>query len=139
LDGAQFMVGNLPDARLGVTLGNEVIIDSNAAGHGWSADVSGRAPERRNHHRVLVGASAWLIVDEARFSAECVNVSMGGAAVRTDAQVRTGSVVNFELSLGTDRGSIVIQCEVVRASKAELGLRFLALDRASLEAILSLL
>jgi hypothetical protein len=104
-----------------------------------SADVSGRAPERRIHHRVLVGASAWLIVDEARFSAECVNVSMGGAAVRTQAKVATGSVVAFELSLGNDRGSVVIQCEVVRASNAELGLRFLALDRASLEAILSLL
>jgi len=89
---------------------------------------------------VLVGASAWLIVDEARFSAECVNLSMGGAAIRTDAAVTTGTVVSFELSLGMDRGSIVIRCEVVRASpSAELGLRFMALDRQSLEAILSLL
>jgi c-di-GMP-binding flagellar brake protein YcgR len=104
-----------------------------------STDVSGRAPERRIHHRVLVGASAWLIVDEARFSAECVDVSMGGAAIRTQASVATGAVVSFELSLGMDRGSIVIQCEVVRASQTELGVRFMALDRASLEAILSLL
>jgi c-di-GMP-binding flagellar brake protein YcgR len=80
-----------------------------------------------------------VLVDEQRFAAECVNVSMGGAAVRTMARVATGSVVAFELSLGMDRGSVVIRCEVVRASKAELGLRFLALDRASLEAVLSLL
>jgi hypothetical protein len=46
-----------------------------------SADVSGRAPERRIHHRVLVGASAWLLVAEQRFSAPCVNLSMGGAAL----------------------------------------------------------
>ena len=88
---------------------------------------------------MLVGAPAWLIVDEARFSAECVNLSMGGAAIRTEAAVATGTVVSFELSLGMDRGSIAIRCEVVRASPAELGLRFMALDRASLEAILSLL
>ena len=104
-----------------------------------AADISGRAPERRVHHRVMVGAAAWVLVDEQRFAAECVNVSMGGAAVRTMARVATGSVVAFELSLGMDRGSVVIRCEVVRASQAELGLRFLALDRASLEAILSLL
>jgi hypothetical protein len=102
-------------------------------------DVSGRAPERRMHHRVLVGASAWLSVDDARFSAECVDVSLGGAAIRTEATVGTGTLVSFELSLGMDRGSITIQCEVARASRAELGLRFLALDRPSLEAILSLL
>jgi hypothetical protein len=104
-----------------------------------SIDVSGRAPERRIHHRVLVGAAAWLIAEEARFSAECVNVSMGGAAIRTEAVVSTGTIVSLELSLGMDRGSIVIQSEVVRASPGELGLRFLALDRPSLEAILSLL
>ena len=103
------------------------------------ADVSGRAPERRIHHRVLVGASAWLVVNDDRYSAECVNVSMGGAAVRSEAHIKTGNVVRFELALGRDHGSVSIQCEVVRASNAELGLRFLALDRASLEAILSLL
>ena len=103
------------------------------------ADVSGRAPERRIHHRVLVGASAWVIIDDERVSAECVNVSMGGAAVRTEARVATGSIIRLELSLGTDGGSVAIQCEVVRAAKMELGLRFMALDRASLEAIVSLL
>jgi hypothetical protein len=102
-------------------------------------DVSGRAPERRMHHRVLVGAPAWLLVDDQRLDAECVNVSMGGAAVKCDQALHTGSTLRFELSLGLDRGSISIRCEVVRASKAEVGLRFLALDRASLEAILSLL
>jgi hypothetical protein len=106
---------------------------------GAQADVSGRAPERRIHHRVLVGAAAWLIVDDTRHSAECVNVSMGGAAVRTLAHVSTGSMVSFELSLGDDHRSVTIQCEVVRASQTELGLRFLALNRASLEAIVSLL
>ena len=102
-------------------------------------DVSGRAPERRTHHRVLVGAPAWLIVGEQRFSAECVNVSMGGASVFIEQHVPTGTLVRFELSLGMDRGTVSIPCEVVRAPQAELGLRFLALDRTSLEAVASLL
>jgi len=88
---------------------------------------------------VLVGAAAWLVVADERFAAECVNVSMGGAAVRTAALLHTGDVLWFELSLGMDRGSVSIQCEVVRVTPGEAGLRFIALDRASLEAILSLL
>jgi len=116
-----------------------LIVSSTSRQFGVQPDVSGRAPERRIHHRVLVGASAWLVVDDARHDAECVNVSMGGAAVRSDARIPTGSVISFELSLGHDHRSITIQCEVVRASQAELGLRFLALNRASLEAIVSLL
>ena len=100
-------------------------------------DASGRAPERRVHHRVLVGAPAWLIVGPDRIGAECVDVSMGGANVRSARSVPAGSVALFELSLG--RGTVTIHCEVVRAAHAELGLRFLSLDRPSLEALASLL
>lgn len=106
---------------------------------GAEPDTSGRAPERRIHHRVLVGAAAWLVTEDDRHSAECVNVSMGGAAIKTNARIPTGTVVRFELSLGLDYRPVAIQCEVVRSSQTELGLRFLALDRASLEAVLSLL
>jgi len=63
---------------------------------------------------------------------------MGGAQVRTAAALATGAVVRLELALGYDRGSVSIQCEVVRAAGEHVGLRFLALDRPSLEAILSL-
>jgi len=100
---------------------------------------SSHAPERRIHRRVPVGTAAWIIALDQRFSAECLNVSMGGAAVRTDARVPTGGIVHFELSLGTDDSPVSIQCEVVRVSPTDLGLRFTALDRGSLEAILSLL
>ena len=102
-------------------------------------DVSGRAPERRTHHRVLVGAPAWLIVGGERFSAECVNLSMGGASLFTQQLMPAGALPRLELSLGSDRGTVSIQCEVVRAEPTELGLRFLALDRTALEAIISLL
>jgi len=78
-------------------------------------------------------------VADERVSAECVDVSMGGAAVRTEAKVATGAIVDLELSLGLDRGTVSIQCEVVRVTSNEVGVRFLALDRASLEAILALL
>lgn len=103
------------------------------------ADVSGRAPERRFHHRVLVGASAWLVVNDERIAAECVDVSMGGAALRTDAGLSPGTVLRLELALGRDGRSASIRCEVVRSTSRELGLRFMALDRPSLEAIVSLL
>jgi hypothetical protein len=103
-----------------------------------TADTSGRAPERRVHRRTLVGASALLLIGDEHQSAECIDVSMGGAQVRTAAHVATGAIVRLELALGLDRGSVSIQCEVVRAHGEQVGLRFLALDRASLEAILSL-
>jgi hypothetical protein len=40
LDDAQVVVGNLPDERLGVTLGHRVLIDSTAAGYGWFVNGS---------------------------------------------------------------------------------------------------
>ena len=40
LDSAQVVVGSLPDDRLGVTLGGHILIDYNAAGHGWFTDGS---------------------------------------------------------------------------------------------------
>ena len=100
---------------------------------------SGRPPERRIHRRVPIVTAAFIMASEQRFAADCLNVSMGGAAVRTHARARTGSIVHLELSLGADNSSVSIQCEVVRSTPTELGLRFMALDRPSLEAILSLL
>jgi hypothetical protein len=91
------------------------------------------------HRRVPSGTAAWLLVGDQRTAAECVNVSMGGAAVRTTAHAKTGNVVTLELSLGADNHPVAIKCEVVRITTDELGLRFMALDRTSLEAILSLL
>jgi len=38
LDDVQVEVGNLPDERLGVTIGHLVIIDTDAAGYGWFVD-----------------------------------------------------------------------------------------------------
>ena len=96
--------------------------------------------ERRIHRRVQVVTAAWLRVDgEQRFPAECLNVTMGGAAVLTDVTLSSGRVVQLELTLGKQERHVVLSCEVVRARGAELGLRFIALDRPSLEAILSLL
>jgi hypothetical protein len=36
-------VGNLQPEMLGVTIGHQILIDSDAAGHGWFIDASGRA------------------------------------------------------------------------------------------------
>jgi hypothetical protein len=38
LDSVQVSVGNLPDDRLGITIGNSIYLDSTAAGRGWFVD-----------------------------------------------------------------------------------------------------
>src|SRR4029077_20579901 len=35
LNDVQVQIGNLPDGRLGATLGNTILIDSDGAGYGW--------------------------------------------------------------------------------------------------------
>jgi len=40
LGAANVMVGNLPDGRLGLALGNQIFIDSDAAGYGWNINSS---------------------------------------------------------------------------------------------------
>lgn len=102
-------------------------------------DVSGRAPERRIHHRALVGASAWLQIGDERVPAECVDISMGGAAVRTSVELVNGTLVAFELEGSWDHGAILVDCEIVRTEPGELGLRFLTLSRRSLETIARLI
>ena len=40
LGSVQIVVGNLPQGGLGVTIGNLILIDADAAGYGWFADGS---------------------------------------------------------------------------------------------------
>ena len=40
LDTVEVSTGNLPEGRIGATVGNEIVIDSSAAGRGWFVDSS---------------------------------------------------------------------------------------------------
>ena len=44
LNEVQVQVGNLPDQRLGVTLGETILIDTTASGYGWFVGGSGQSP-----------------------------------------------------------------------------------------------
>ena len=46
LDGVTVQVGNLPTLALGATLGDTILIDSSAAGWGWSTSLASPAPGR---------------------------------------------------------------------------------------------
>jgi hypothetical protein len=87
----------------------------------------------------VVTTAALVLEDGQRYAARCLNVSMGGAAVQAQVRTSTGQLVRLELTLTPERSAISIPCEIVRAADSEVGLRFLALDRVSLEAILALL
>jgi len=46
LDGVSVQVGNLPTLALGATLGDTILLDSSAAGWGWSTSLDSPAPGR---------------------------------------------------------------------------------------------
>jgi hypothetical protein len=78
-----------------------------------------------------------LVVGAERVSAFAVNVSVGGAAVRTNARASVGEIVELEVEhFGSRR--FTLRAEVVRAERGALALRFLALHQRALEALLGL-
>lgn len=95
--------------------------------------ASGR--ERRVHRRRSLGAPAWIIVSGQRIQVRTLNVSVGGAAVRTGVVAEVGEVVLFEMEPPA-APAFTLAAEVVRRTFDALGLRFLTLDQRALEALL---
>lgn len=93
------------------------------------------APERRNHRRRRFGAPMAVVVDGAKTPVSALNVSVGGAAVRTNARAEVGAHVALEGEIG-GHGRVALEAEVVRVEQGVLGLRFLALGQRDLEALL---
>jgi hypothetical protein len=88
------------------------------------------------HRRVLVSAEATFLVDGMAHPAHCLNLSMGGAGLRSNARVAAGTVLRVAIDVGGGR-RIQASAEVVRTNGAEVGARFIQLDPASMVAILS--
>ncbi len=70
------------------------------------------------------------------YPAHCMNLSLGGAGLRSDARVAAGAVVRLAIDLGGGR-RVQALAEVVRTNGTEVGARFIQLDPSSMVAILS--
>jgi len=94
--------------------------------------------ERRSHRRVKVVVPAEIRIGDDEFPAGLLSVSLGGAALRAQLDCPIGQrlVLRFRLP---DRGWIDFSAELVRVSERSVGVRFLALDRASFDALMALL
>lgn len=92
--------------------------------------------ERRIHRRVALSAPATLFTDTATCPAQCLNLSMGGARLRTDSALPSGTVLKLAVELGPGR-RVQALAEVVRAASGDMGVRFIQLDPASMLAILT--
>lgn len=98
---------------------------------------SSRKPDdRRAYGRAPLEAPAMLDAASSWHAGRCQNVSAGGLAVRTDAELSVGSVleVYFELPSGV---AIETQARVAHAGGGRLGLCFVELDSASALALRS--
>ena len=94
--------------------------------------------ERRSHRRVKVVVPAEILLGNDAVPAGLLSVSLGGAALRAQLDCPIGQrlVLRFRLP---DRGWIDFSAELVRVSERSVGVRFLALDRTSFDALMALL
>jgi len=94
-----------------------------------------RADDRRTHRRVSVLAQARLRASGAARMSACVDISMGGLALRGVRGMSRGERFVVEMQLAGRR--FQTDCEVVRTADDELGARFLRLDQMAMTAIVS--
>jgi hypothetical protein len=87
---------------------------------------------------VKVAVPAEILVGEQSSPAALLSISLGGAALRSEIDVPVGQrlVLRFRLP---DRGWVDFSAELVRVSARSIGVRFLALDRVSFDALVKLL
>jgi hypothetical protein len=76
----------------------------------------------------------WLVLEGTKIPVSIGNASVGGAAVQTTAAATVGEIVTLEVAPATGE-KFVLSAKVVRALPGLLGLRFLALDKRALEAL----
>lgn len=100
-------------------------------------DAQAPGRERRVHRRGALDAPMWIVFGEKRIPAFAVNVSVGGAAIRTNVPASIGAIVELEVEHFAGR-RFTLDAEIVRAENGVLALRFLALRQRALEALLGL-
>jgi hypothetical protein len=90
--------------------------------------------ERRAFLRLGCGGKAFFEGSYSEFWAVCKNISLGGAAVFTDANVPAAKVLDLRIDLG-EYGQVQALGKVLRSRGGMLGIRFLVLSPASRFAI----
>ena len=94
--------------------------------------------ERRSHRRVKVAVPAEIVLNEHATPAALLSISLGGAALRAEIDCPIGQRLTLRFRL-PDRGWVDFSGELVRISARSIGVRFLALDRVSFDALVKLL
>jgi hypothetical protein len=95
--------------------------------------------ERRSHRRVKVVVPAEIVVgSQPATPAALLSLSLGGAAMRAEIDCAVGQPLTVRFRL-PDRGWVDFTAELVRVSTRSIGVRFLAFDRVSFDALMKLL
>jgi uncharacterized protein (TIGR02266 family) len=100
-------------------------------------------PNRRIHERVHLRSRCWCEADEITLYARILNVSEGGAFIRTFAPLRRGASARLRFVLDEPGSEVAAEAEVVwvRESAEDsrdspgMGLRFIGLDEPSARAL----
>jgi predicted acyl esterase len=96
--------------------------------------------ERRVHRRVQLDREVAIDLADASFSGRSLNVSVGGMALElacaSPRELTVGVRVTVRVDLGAGAFALTTG-EIMRVARGVLGLRFVALDRTSLLALLA--
>jgi hypothetical protein len=98
--------------------------------------VSSSGRERRVHHRVPYSSQALLRAADKVYAVRCVNLSLGGAALRTPPGAELAD--DLRLSFDPDGGQrFSVRAELVRAEGGVLCVRFVEFEQRALVSLLA--
>jgi len=86
--------------------------------------------ERRRHFRISFASAAHLLVKDAEFPVEVLDLSLKGALVRMpeDAMLAVGAACLLRLLLDEGGDQICMECTVVHCATGSAGLASTAID-----------
>ena len=86
--------------------------------------------ERRRHCRITFDSAAHILVDDAEFSVEVLDLSLKGAllGIPEDAMLAVGAACFLRLTLDEDGDQICMECTVVHCATGRAGLASTAID-----------
>jgi hypothetical protein len=105
----------------------------------WGSDIalaSFPGPERRVHHRVPYSSPAQLRFHDKVYAVSCLNLSLGGAAVKSPVACSPGDALRLSFQPLDTGERFSVRAEIVRVEEGVLGLRFLEFEQRSLTSLL---
>lgn len=101
-----------------------------------SGIISLEERERRVHHRVPYASSAQLRVHDKVYAVQCVNLSLGGAAVKAPVPFAPGDELRLSLKTGDAGERFSVRAQIVRVDGNMLGIRFVEFEQRALVSLL---